>query len=279
MINAYFSRPIDLGQKPVQLALTTAGLIAATVFCVHQFIPGGTVVAVLKHAITVAFPYATGFVLVAVTWRALARHRLVPHPLTVGRVWGLSFIGFLVGFTVLGVLSNPQQNAHLHGQAVGVFWFFKILSLWAGLTYLFIRFRLQGATHNPRSQVIDRNRPALPENPEPCIELKVDGLPRAIPVHQVSHVRVEDHCCSLFYYDNHSLLKIVVSRSLHQLLGELGGDALIQIHRSHAVNLHFVQRATKKGRQVFLTVSDTQLPVSRNRIADVTRLLKIGVAP
>ena len=110
---------------------------------------------------------------------------------------------------------------------------------------------------------------------EPSISVNNNGFWTNIPVERITHVTVEDHYCRIHFQDQGRLCNVLLCAPLKGLLDQLPPDTFVQIHRSHLVNLGQVARLKKSGRQYFLGLSlaDGELPISRNRWAEIRRRL------
>jgi two-component system LytT family response regulator len=84
------------------------------------------------------------------------------------------------------------------------------------------------------------------------------------------------------YVNVHTLERTHVLReSMSQIIGRLGADAFVRIHRSAGINLAHVcavRRARTGGLEVELN-GGTRLPISRRKASDVVELLRRGAPP
>jgi DNA-binding LytR/AlgR family response regulator len=86
----------------------------------------------------------------------------------------------------------------------------------------------------------------------------------------LTHVSVDDHYCYVHYRDGDQWRKAAIGMPLTELMEKLPG-AFVQVHRSHAVNVHAVSRVQRQGRALWIRLADddVRLPLSRNRAAQV----------
>ena len=98
----------------------------------------------------------------------------------------------------------------------------------------------------------------------------VAGIERFDPS-RITHITVEDHYSRIFLKDASSHREIFVKQSLKHLKVHLAHERLLQIHRSHLVNIDFVQSIKKNQRsyRVIVDCGAFELPLSRHRLGDV----------
>jgi hypothetical protein len=136
----------------------------------------------------------------------------------------------------------------------------------------------------------DQTGPDLDAAPDPppgqaptgqaVVAFRVDGRQVNIPLKAISHVRIEDHYCRVYYQSSQGLRNILARDTLKGLISRLGPDLLLQIHRSHLVNKSQVSAYKRQGRKHWLLLgpdSEPQ-PISRRRQAEVKDALA-GILP
>ncbi|KMY68374.1 hypothetical protein AAU61_01385 [Desulfocarbo indianensis] len=128
--------------------------------------------------------------------------------------------------------------------------------------------------------------PAPSSAPSPALAgrgvttFRVDGRRLNIPLKAISHVRLEDHYCRVYYQSPQGMRNILVRETLKGLIEQMGPDSLLQIHRSHLVNKSHVSAYRRQGRKHWLLLASGSepLPVSRRRQAEVKEALA-GMLP
>ena len=110
------------------------------------------------------------------------------------------------------------------------------------------------------------------------IRIISENVPVFLKPESISHVTVEDHYCRIYVTENTGLRKYFVKMSLSTLLDQVPQSLFARIHRSHAVNMRYVDRLEKKKRAYFLRLKsfDQALPISRAQWSEVLNRLQMS---
>jgi DNA-binding LytR/AlgR family response regulator len=96
-----------------------------------------------------------------------------------------------------------------------------------------------------------------------------------VDLDDVSAIKAEGHYSTLYTKDDTFLCNL----SLSDLEGRLDKNKFIRVHRSYLVNLHSALAFEKVEEQCQLTIESKdriQVPISRNNVAKVKRLLGLA---
>lgn len=122
-----------------------------------------------------------------------------------------------------------------------------------------------------------------PKKPAADNLLQLPTDPGVGPIHpsQIGHVTVEDHYLRIHYHVDDGLKKTLIRMPLKELSARLPEDQFARIHRSHIVNLAWVDGLKRVGREVQLTMKhgDFKLPVSRYRLPQLLPVLEKFLNP
>lgn len=118
-------------------------------------------------------------------------------------------------------------------------------------------------------RVRERMRKTAPETHSKLAVHTTGGM-LLVDTDTIIHLRAEGSYCEIHTTDRG---RILVSRKLKDLHGQLSPDRFLRIHRSHVVNLGQV-RELMRGENTFVRLKDgTELPVSRERKEEVKAVL------
>jgi DNA-binding LytR/AlgR family response regulator len=114
-------------------------------------------------------------------------------------------------------------------------------------------------------------------------QLQLPTDPGAGPIYlsQIEHVTVEDHYLRIHYHVNSQRKNTLIRMPLKELSARLPEDQFARIHRSHIINLAWVDGVKRVGREVQLTMKhgDFRLPVSRYRLPQLLPVLEKFLNP
>lgn len=89
------------------------------------------------------------------------------------------------------------------------------------------------------------------------------------------HISSDRNYLDIFAWDNNMIQKTLIRNRLHLIDQNLTQEQFFRCHRSHIVNLNWVEsvRGNARGYELQLKHSDAKVPVSRNKIAEMERHL------
>lgn len=231
---------------------------------------------------------------------------------TVGRVWILFMIVFVIGFVFQRTLVYRLVSLY----APGLLWYYQavpserpgILSMFLFMlpVWMFIAYAVIAIAVNKQAQaqellrvridtiLEERRRPApLPRpwapqgNPsrrlddEAAIQLPAELGTAPIRLSQVGHVTVEDHYLRIYFQTDGDLKNVLIRMPLKELCAQLPASRFIQIHRSHIVNLKQIAGIKRAGRNMRVVTKhgDFMLPVSRYRFSQILPAIESYLHP
>ncbi|WP_118975842.1 LytR/AlgR family response regulator transcription factor [Taibaiella koreensis] len=95
-----------------------------------------------------------------------------------------------------------------------------------------------------------------------------DGIIFVSP-HEITRAEASGNYCIIFFTDKHKLLMAKTLKGVEELLADYG---FIRIHQSHLVNIACIAKYSKNDGGIIFMKDGTQLPVSRQRKDELTRL-------
>ena len=115
------------------------------------------------------------------------------------------------------------------------------------------------------------------ENHESFMEIQVDSISRKIDPHNISHISVDGHYLDIFHHSNDKHETLIIRKPLKEIIEELPKLHFMQVHRSHVVNLNYVSKLKKSGRQYSLLLHDGDftLPISRTNLKEVLSRIEL----
>ncbi|MDZ7668177.1 MAG: LytTR family DNA-binding domain-containing protein [Gammaproteobacteria bacterium] len=259
-----------------RLLLLVYALVFASVVVLHLSLPGPWNLAhVLLHGTQIAVTYVLWFavlggLLAVADTRGWVRHVRVWH------VWAVSAASYLLGFFLV-VFDDPltlalHEDVHSPGQ---ISHFLRLSPVWLAVTWVFTQTYLGRNRRVEIERLTRLNERLAAARPEaaaeqPRVRLEAGRTGIDLPADAVTHVSVDDHYCYVHYRQAGQWRKTAVGMPLKELMAQLP-EPFVQIHRSHAVNVHAVSRLQRSGRALWIWVGDdgVRLPLSRYRSAQV----------
>ena len=244
----------------------------------------------------VAFTVIFWHYLVADTGGRLIYKRRKHINVTIGKIWGISFAGVLLGYIM--VYLNGQcpgiarfypdissfYSSHSSPTMIRLSVFYKIVLIpWAVSTFLLTQSELKkhlaselagikqiNDSLNQKKLRIDNEvniNKEMSQKPSDFLSIPLkDGISK-IAFSDIYFIAVEDHYCKIVYNRQGETDQEYVRLSLKDALAELPTSHFVQVHRSCAVNLLHVKHVKKEGQayQLLVEGSDHFLPASRHR--------------
>jgi len=123
-------------------------------------------------------------------------------------------------------------------------------------------------------QAIDRARAVAEPRARSRLIVRAHGRVDFVDVDTIVRATGADDYCELLLASGRTLLS---ERRLSELETDLPSATFLRVHRSHAVNLKFVERLERRaGRAVLLLRGGVESPISRRRLDDVAAKLEIA---
>ncbi|MCP4295078.1 MAG: LytTR family transcriptional regulator, partial [Proteobacteria bacterium] len=178
--------------------------------------------------------------------------------LTIGKTWILSFLGLVLGISVWQLFQFDKRVGT--ASMGGVEMLIKIFPIWFLIAFLLNNmvikrkqddviqeFNLNNFSMATNQRVtgnseVDSERDEISQR-----NLTINLRDQNFVISDIVYIRVEEHYCSIFSLEEGSLIENHVRSPLKEILDELQNRDFIQIHRSHAVNLHFVSQIKRKN--------------------------------
>lgn len=93
----------------------------------------------------------------------------------------------------------------------------------------------------------------------------------------IMYIQVVENYCHIWVSQTPTPIRYLQRSTLGEIQQQLSHPCWVQCHRSYAVNLDYLSRPGKHGRNVFLTLlgMDAEIPVSRNRVAAVRQAIEL----
>jgi len=245
--------------------------------------------------------FAICFMVVDILVTSLYRVRGRMDQWTVGKTWLVFFIAFIIGFTFQRtvvyqwvdlyypklILRHEAYPSERPG-ALSMFVFMLPFGIIIG--YFLIRFILSVQARaeellRVRVDTILEERASLPNDLKPSsLDIPADETMLSLPLDadvgpirsfQITQITAEDHYLRIHYRVGEIGQETLIRMSLKELASRLPADRFFRIHRSHIVNLQWVDGVKRAGREVRLKMADgaVELPVSRYRLPQLLPIL------
>ncbi len=204
-------------------------------------------------------------------------------------IYGFSFLGFFFIYSLgMGFIYIIKQSYY----GIEKSWFPRYY--WRHLPYAFLFFSVF-IYRQYKNSIVDNlfNRlikelenssfqtdKTVESNPkETPLELQIDGLTRNILPSQVSHISVDGHYLDIFYQNEGNSEMVSIRKPLQEILNDLPKDKFVRIHRSHIVNLNFIEKLRKIRRKYTVELSNKKysLPISRNNLPNVLSRIESNI--
>ena len=280
-LTAYWNFPLPEKFTPAEVLGLLLGASAFTFFSVvvlHAFIPGPQpVLAVLLHATGIAATYASAFALLVLVIVLIKTANYGIH-LSIGQMWVLSFLTFILGFyfSPIAELLAGDIKYDLHQDLDGEnthFHFARMIPVWALITYV-LAVILQKRGLEVELRRLEQINATLPEaekpSPDETIILASGKTRHHLSPDEISHISVVDHYCYIFF-DTDPARKIDVALPLRELEKMLPPQ-FIKVHRSHLVNLEKVRHLDRTF--LHAGINETSIPISRRNLAELLAALE-----
>lgn len=111
---------------------------------------------------------------------------------------------------------------------------------------------------------------------EQTIDIQVDGQTHNIQILSIKFVSVDGHYLDICVAKDNSEEILSMRKPLKEFSEELKSSAFLKIHRSHIVNLFYVEKLKKNKRQYSVEIANSHsiLPVSRTNLQTVISRIK-----
>lgn len=276
IVRRYLNTPLFFDYRGAQRAgiyLLVSLLIGLVAFAGSTFHPG-----TIFSSLIVGAAYFTAFgvsvVIVSeirIAW--LKRKEMRSFNLTIGTVWLLGLIIFLLGFFILGAIQRCLMAfqipdlAYYFKPASGFMPFsltflLKMFPTWAVDVFLVNHVVLKKVKPGPRtSRPLTFDTVALTSGKN-SVNLNPDNI---------SHISIDQHYASIYVKTGDGLEEIQIKSSMKTILEKLPEDLFCRVHRSHAVNLNHVEKITSRAGNAYIKVKDVEvkIPVSRRQLSEV----------
>ena len=274
----YFTTPLT-GRRTLQdyapTLMATVFAVIVAILLVHAFSPGGLNAGeLLVHVITLTVGFGAGLLIAGAVVLSVLRWKSIDT--TVGHLWLISAAGFATGFPFIDVveslplLDNVATKASTaHGN---ISLLPRLLPVWAILTAFVARAEMLRsyeaifAAHTAR--IRQDNRP--PEWND-TIEFQSGKKTYAFNHSAIVHVDAEENYCAVHIANDAGGESQLLRVTFGSVVDALPASIFLQVHRSHVVNRFHVDKLKRRGRQLWIemTNSGTEVPVSRRRLRDV----------
>jgi len=288
--------------------IKAAFFIALAIFANTNFMGFPLIFTVMYPWIFILVVFSSCFVTVEVIKILFYKDGRFYERLTIGKVWGIMFLGLVIGFFPHHYISTSLFVDHVNGINGSVFssgnLFIKVLLTWPVFMFFLIEIQLKKQYLIDNEKVNDINKSLTKQNRELVQKhflncnrkteqsegkgredtrksingsITIDNTKQEIDINTVSHISIEDHYARFFLCLNDQSEEILTRMSLKQALEKLPAFNFVQIHRSHVVNLQFASRIEKDGRDynIVLNPFNKMLPVSRYRLPTIFPRLKM----
>ena len=256
------------------LTATVVGVVVA-ILLVHAFSPGGLNAGELVvHVITLTVGFGAGlFIAGAVVLNAL---RWASVQTGVGHLWLISVAGFAAGLLVLGLIENLpviQDVAARASAAHGPIALFpRLLPVWAILTAFVAHAEMLRSyeaifeAHAEQFQQSDR-----PSEWNDTVRFESGKKRYAFRLANIVRVNAEENYCAVHTVNDGGAESHLLRTTFGSVVEALPPSVFLQVHRSHVVNRFHVDKLKRRGRQLWIemTQSGSDVPVSRRRLSDV----------
>jgi len=271
--------PLDLSaQQHFRLLRTVFVLVFMSTVVIHLLDQqDGTLLGILIHATTIGLLYAIGIGLATALLHALRNFMRYVY---VWHVWTVSFTGFVLGYYFLPLddlvagLLGVEPSDH-----IGALGFFRLLPIWILLTYLIVQPYLNEGLRSELSRLRDINeflegRSKRPGRSDQLVHFESGRTEFTLNADVIRNIVVEDHYCYVHFRDDDSFAKRDLALPLRDVLGLLP-QGFVQVHRSHIVNLDYIESIRRRGRRIHLVLDGGyEVPVSRHRLENVLPLIR-----
>ncbi len=209
----------------------------------------------------------------------LKRNGVKKFHFKVGELWVLTFFIFVFGFVILSIAEIllidrlPVDLSYYADPANGFLpfsleFFLKMVPIWIIDVVLVSHLFLRKVRVAPDWQTVSLNTE--------LITIQTDKQSYKLNPKHISHISVVQHYATIFLCTSEGKEEIEVRSSLKKLMEQLPEDLFIQTHRSHIINLAFIENLVNSvdGTRVRLKQTDDTLPVSRRQLASVKQAHK-----
>ena len=237
---------------------------------VHWLLPEeATLLAYFAHATTIALTYTFSVAALGVLLYLFRRTR---EALKVWQIWLLSFAGFTLGHQIVPLdtwihtLTGYRTNDH-----AGTFSLLELMPVWIVITYLFVEpYRasaLRSEVDSLRARLEQMQTPQVTDAVH--IHLTSGRKTLELDASLIRNIEVQDHYCYLYVEEGDNMRKDDIGLPLKDISALLPAG-FVQVHRSHLVNLQFVEDVQITGRRLRLRLrGGIEVPISRHRLNKV----------
>ncbi len=280
-IKGYLGTPLYFNynrKKRSLIYLSVSLLIGLVAFTVVIFLPGSLVSYTL---VGLSYFLSFGIAMVIVSesrifW--LETHGAEHHHLTIGLVWVLGMIIFLVGFLLLGCIQAAFQTLKL----ADLDYYFDPANGFLPFTPKFL-FKMFPATavvlflaNHVVLKKVRNKKPTIPAFQFETVELTSGKNTVNLNPENISYISIDQHYASIFIRTVEGLEEVQIKSSMKTILDSLPTEMFCRIHRSHTVNLNHIDKLVNQGGNTHLRIknSDVILPVSRRQTTEVKNRIK-----
>jgi DNA-binding LytR/AlgR family response regulator len=198
--------------------------------------------------------------------------------LTIGQVWIVGFIIFLLGYLFLGCIQLVLQQMQIEDLAYyfepnqgflpfTLTFLLKMFPTWAIDVFLVSHVILKKAKRPNPSQ-------HPPQTETIVINAGTNSL--TLNVATILHISIDQHYASFFLNTVEGLETTQIKSSMKNIMDQLPSNLFCRVHRSHAVNLNYVEKIVSKTGDTLIKLKAhaITLPVSRRQLAEVRNRLR-----
>jgi len=268
--------------------ILTVGLITLVIDLISG-VPVGMLM-LLTNSLIKALGYTAGMIVAEILITYFSKRNHPNSGISVGKIWLVSFFGFVVGFALLEPYRQFMGHLEHHGSENRFLFFLKISPVWVLITYMFIQFHMNKSLQTEVSQLQQINtsleeRQTRMKSSEWVEESESVGSKfstalfespgtrnkQPFPSGQISYVNVIEHYCYIHHWVEGELQELELKLPLKEIIGRLPNDLFVQIHRSYLVNVGHIIQLKRDGRSfvLYLRGMDQPIPISRYRLSEV----------
>lgn len=265
---------------PASFVAKAALVTLVAVVFVHLFAgPVEPVTSFAAHALLITTAYTIAFALTYLALQRVRRFSLVqalPPPLLIA---GMSAVACLAGSAALSALKDAGGALggviDVHDDAN---WVLKLIPLWLVMTavlyqsertrLLEVELRRLGQS---RAKFRAQETPApLPSDSARVIEIGAGKALQVLRTDAVSYIMAVENYCEVHFAGSAGQKPLMVRATLASVVGQLPAN-FVRTHRSHVVNLAFIESIDKLGRGYAAALTDRRsVPVSRGNVDEVS---------
>lgn len=268
-------------------------LIGLFVFFLFQFFPDWSISKIVSETLIIMLVFGVShFVMDCWLIPQISKVLGRSNERTVGKIWIISFLGFVLGYLLYRL---PTILGFSTGKGI-IELFLKILPIWFAVTFIILQVTLKRILRTELNQLQKINQflaQRSQSNPSPSqarTPKAVSAIANSSPDHSVAKLLVnigetvevlkmkeivfissEEHYAQIKVNTSQGVKLLQARMVLREVLVQLPAQYFIQIHRSHIVNMFYVQKIERMGSgyQLRLENHAETFPISRYRASHV----------